>query len=127
MQTFISKPVERPIVPIISVRDLVDGVLQFVQTIIVFDYDRLKIEKYSEEKQTSITLYGRNITSVVSGFDIKQIVYLTIYDKAVDSIDSRLSQHPFDIRISIPEAKKWMEAKITPLANKSISIEIVKS
>jgi hypothetical protein len=48
----------RPSVPIISVRDLVEGIRQYLQTIIVFEFERLEIEKYREDKQTSITLFG---------------------------------------------------------------------
>lgn len=127
MNTFTSKPVTRTIVPVNTVRVLIDGLLQYLESIIDFDYERLKIEKDAEEKQTSITLYGKNVVVSSHGFDIAQVVYISIYDKAVDSIDSKLWRDPAEIRISIPEEKRWMAAKITPLADRAISIEIVKA
>jgi hypothetical protein len=126
MQTFTSKSTLRPSVPIISVRDLVEGIKQYLQTIIVFEFERLDIEKYREDKQTSITLFGQDLDETLYGKYARQKVHITIWDKAVDSIDSKLWRDPTEIRISIPAEKKWMALLITPLADKSISIDVLK-
>ena len=126
MQTFTSKPTLRPSVPIISVRDLVQGIKQYLQTIIVFEFERLDIEKYHEDKQTSITLFGQYLDETLYGKYAKQKIHITIWDKAVDSIDSKLWRDPSEIRMSIPAEKRWMSLLITPLADKSISIDVLK-
>jgi hypothetical protein len=116
MQSFISKPVPSPAVPVITVRDFLNGLFQYLRTLTVFEFDRMDIECHREDKQTSISLYGQ-----------PQNIYVTIWDKAVGSMDSKLSNYPFEIRLSIPSDKIWIAARVTPQIDRAIAVDVIKT
>lgn len=115
MTEFIASPYNRPKIPSISVRQLVDAMTQYMPTIVAGSYrvQEIRCER-GEESYTQLVFYRDNEHHGCR---------ISIDGRALRSLDSKLGSDPFEVHLIFPVQQVRFWATITPREDRSISIK----